>query len=300
MLTASACHGWFERACEYVRGMDDLTSNPTFPFGSRSTPRPPRRPCGDVAAFVLGVYPSALHVRWTLPSWWPGQQRVVGALAVADEPTVFWDGADAEELVAAWKESIEFREGDDQGDWGTAAAAGNGTSGRPVRERVLRPLGADVDETWFTDAVDRFFVKRGGRTRQQGDVIDAVYQPFAIASDLPSATIPPRPTPARLVEISVIEHRHRLRTELTEASAPVVITLGEEARQVLIGIADESSGPPMLRLDRRSLPPDEYGEPGTVRIGDHQAIWHAVVHPGNRDRFWSALHDEWIVRRTSK
>lgn len=41
---------------------------------------------------MLGVYPSALHVRWTLPSWWSGDQRVVGALAVADEPTVFWDG----------------------------------------------------------------------------------------------------------------------------------------------------------------------------------------------------------------
>ena len=78
-----------------------------FPFGSPSTPRPPRRPVGDAAVFVLGVYPSALHVRWTLPAWWSGERQVVGALAVADEPTVFWDGADAHERVADWKASIE-------------------------------------------------------------------------------------------------------------------------------------------------------------------------------------------------
>jgi hypothetical protein len=210
-------------------------TSPTFPFGSPSTPRQPRRADGAAAVFVLGVYPSALHVRWTLPSWWSGEQRVVGALAVADEPTVFWEGDDAHELVAAWKSSVGFREGDTPGDWGSARAAGNGTSGRPVRDRVLRPLGVDVDEAWFTDAVDRFFVKRGGAARQQGDVIDAVYQPFAAEAGLPSATIPPRPTPARLVEIAVTEHRDRLRAELVEASAPVVVTLGEEARQVVLG-----------------------------------------------------------------
>ena len=152
-------------------------------------------------------------------------------------------------------------------------------------------------DTWFTDAVDRFFVKRGGATRQQGDVIDAVYQPFAVEAGLPAASLPPRPTPARLVENSIAEHRQRLRAELVEASAPVVVTLGEEARQVIVGIADEASGPPLVPLDRRSIEHDGYGEAGVLRIGDLRVVWHAVVHPGNRDHLWRTLHDDWILRR---
>lgn len=248
--------------------------------------------------FVLGVYPSALHVRWTLPSWWRGEQRVVGALAVADEPTVFWDGADADELVSAWTASVGFRHGNGSGDWGQVTAAGNGTSGRPVRDRVLRPLGVEVDDTWFADSVDRFFIKRGGASRQQGDVIDAVYQPFAVEAGLPIASIPARPTPTRLVDIATSEHRERLRRELMEASAPLVVTLGEEARQVMIGVVDDASGPPLQPLDRRSLRPDLYGEAGMVRVDDTQAAWYSVVHPGNRDRAWCRLHDGWILRRT--
>ena len=216
---------------------------------------------------------------------------------MADEPTVFWDGADAVERVAAWKTSIGFRDGDSQDEWGTVAAAGNGTSGRPVRDRVLDPLRVDVDDTWFTDAVDRFFVKRGGKQRQQGDVIDDVYRPFAASVGLPLASIPVRPTTARLVDLAVSEHRDRLRSELVEASAPVVVTLGEEARQVLLAIADGARGSPLGRLDRRSIATERYGEPGHVRVGDWSAEWHAVVHPGNRDRFWRNLHDEWVRRR---
>jgi len=49
------------------------------------------------------VYPSALHVRWSR-----GDLNVQ-ALAVDVEPTVFWDGADAELRVAAWKGAVGFR-----------------------------------------------------------------------------------------------------------------------------------------------------------------------------------------------
>lgn len=63
-----------------------------FPFGAESTPRPPRKPKGEARVFVLGVYPSAVHVRWDLPLWaQTAERRAVGALAIADEPTVFWD-----------------------------------------------------------------------------------------------------------------------------------------------------------------------------------------------------------------
>lgn len=68
----------------------------TYPLGRSATDRPPRVPRADAEVFVLGVYASALHVRWQRPDG----AVMVQALAVDDEPEVFWDGADAAERIA--------------------------------------------------------------------------------------------------------------------------------------------------------------------------------------------------------
>src|SRR6478736_3504366 len=136
-----------------------------FPFGRPAGPRPPRKPSAARAeVLVLGVYPSALHVRWTPPRWATEQDpeiNAVGALAVDDEPEVFWNGNGEATLVERWKNAVGFRDGDQAGAWGTVRPAGNGTSGRPVVDRVLEPLGIDPSAAWFTDAVNTYFVKSG-------------------------------------------------------------------------------------------------------------------------------------------
>ncbi len=114
----------------------------------------------------------------------------VGALAVDDEPTVFWDGADALQRVEQWQEAVNFRDGDTRGKWGHVRAVGNGTSGQSVVKRVLEPLAVEAAHTWFSDSVDRFFVKTGGTARQQADVIQTNYKPFAQEVGLPAATLP--------------------------------------------------------------------------------------------------------------
>ena len=270
-----------------------------FPFGDLSTPRSPRRPQGECKAFVIGVYPSAIHVRWDLPSLASAKYgRSVAALAVADEPTVFWDGAGEAALVAAWKQRVGFREGDAAGEWGHVRGVGNGTSGRPVIDNVLKALGIDAADTWFTDAINEFFVKRAGALhRQQGDVLDAVYAPFAAEFGLPTANLPARPTPAALVALSKVDHRDRLRGEFVEAESPVVITLGEEARRVLVGIADSATGVPLAPLAQATMHESSYGEAGRVVIGDTSALWYALAHPGNRDSYWRGLHAAWQQRR---
>lgn len=85
-----------------------------FPFGRPSTPRPPRRPTSRPELVVIGVYPSALHVGWDPPAWARDELGVgrVGSLAVDDEPTVFWDGADAEARVERWRVEVGFHKGD--------------------------------------------------------------------------------------------------------------------------------------------------------------------------------------------
>jgi len=59
---------------------------------------------------------------------------------------------------------VGFRDGEETDCWGRVKPNGNGTSGVAVRDRVVKPLGTEVEAVWFTDAVDHFFVKRNGRT----------------------------------------------------------------------------------------------------------------------------------------
>lgn len=200
-----------------------------FPFGRPATRRPPRcPPSGSAELFVLGVYPSALHVRWQ-----PPDGRPIGALAVDDEPTVFWDGADAKERIEDWKKAVDWSP-----SWGTVGGAGgNGSSGRHVVDHVLTPLGVSADRVHFTDCLPTYFVKDGAGS--QRDAIDKYYEPFAARqARLSRADLPSRPKATELVRRAVAEEGVTLRQQLAEARAPRVVTLGQEAADVLAGIAD--------------------------------------------------------------
>jgi hypothetical protein len=169
-----------------------------------------------------------------------------------------------------------------------------------VIDRVVTPLEATPNAVWFTDVIDHFFVKSGGKRREQAEAIAADYAPFAAAVGLPTATLPPRPSIDALVRLGSSEHRSRLRGELIEAAAPVVVTLGEEARRVLVAIADFADGPPTQPLDGRRFDNPNvhtYGEAGEVAIAGHVARWYALVHPGQRSRAWQERHQGWIGRR---
>lgn len=226
--------------------------------------------------FVLGVYPSALHVRWTLPEG----GRVVGALAVADEPTVFWDGGDEDELIARWR-AEHF---DDA--WGTVGpATGNGSSGRKVVDHVLEPLGIDADAVWLTDCLPTYFVKSG--TGSQGAAMREVYDPFAASvPTLQSADLPSRPTPRALVRRAVEEEANELLRQIAEADAPTIVTLGQEAADVLAAI----TGADRVVLD---LGP-AYGERREITAAGRRRGWIPVTHPGNRAPSWAQRHRRWM------
>ncbi|MFM2183141.1 MAG: hypothetical protein RJB61_1435 [Actinomycetota bacterium] len=162
---------------------------------------------------------------------------------------------------------------------------------------MLAPLGISPADTWFNDAVDTFYVKHGGRTPQQGDVMRDVYDRFAASrSHRTPASLPPRPSPATLVETAVRLHRDRLRDDLVEASPPLVVTLGEEARSVLAAIADTASGPATVTLTRGATAERSYGRRGEVLVARRRMEWLALKHPGNSDPYWTRLHDEWTAR----
>lgn len=250
-----------------------------FPFGRDSTRRPPRAPDGRAALAVLGVYPSALHVRWTLPDG----SETVGALAVDDEPTVFWDGSGAAGLIEIWQDAVGWKD-----SWGSVGAAGgNGSSGVRVVEHVLRPLGVDRSEVLFTDCLPTYFVKDGAGS--QGQRIRTVYEPFAAAAGCPPAALPLRPKPSELVRLAVENEGRVLLDQLTGSSAPRIVTLGQEAADVLAAI----TGMDRVRLDRGP----GYGRTVPIELGGSRREWLPLTHPGNRHSAWAQRHAEWMALR---
>ncbi len=243
-----------------------------FPFGAASGRCEPRR-VSDASAFVLGVYPSALHVQWTHP------EARVAALAVAPEPWPFWPGDDQDDRVQAWRAEVGWQE-----EWGTARPAGrlNGSSGQAVAERVLAPLGLDFEQVWTTDALPIFHVHRVPRT--QGDAMSTRYDAFAAKRGLPLHNLATRPPVDQLVQRAIEQEAPRLQDELRKSQAPLLITLGNEALAVAAALL-EGDLPSRLRAD------EAYGKRHRVRLGAAQLEVLPLVHPGQRT--WLQAHDRW-------
>jgi uracil-DNA glycosylase len=246
----------------------------TFPFGR------PLRPClptadGPRGCFLLGAYPSALHIRWTPLE---GSGRRVKALAVDNEPEPFWNGADGSERVAAWQEAVGWR-----ARFGEPAPADklNGSSGRAVEREWLAPIGIDRSEVWLTDCLDTHHLSEGMR-----EAIDQVYAPFAEAHDLPVANLPRHPDTRAIVHRAQVD---RLRAELETARPEILVTLGNAALEVMRTLL-ASDGPTSL------VPDADYGLPIETDLGGRSVAWYALVHPGQRAEEWRGAHASWMAR----
>lgn len=251
----------------------------TFPFGVEATRCEPRR-VKDADAFVLGVYPSALHVRWQAP-----EGTKVSALAVAPEPWPFWPGTDSARLVEEWRAKVPWTDA-----LGTAVDTGprfNGSSGAWVEQKVLAPLGRDMSRVWLTDALPFYFVKPEGA---QDNAVKR-YNNFANVARLHPAKIPERPSAPDLVRRALDEESARLKSELRESATELVITLGNEALGVIRGLADDGSALP------RRLRTDSYGSRVPVKIDGRRYEVLPLKHPGQRGATWKSAHDEWVRGR---
>lgn len=107
---------------------------------------------------------------------------------------------------------------------------------------------------------------------------------------MPPAALPARPSPKRLIRLAVSEHAARLREEWRQSGAPLFTTLGEEAREVAVQLANHCEGPPSGQL--RSYD-DAYGQPGTIDLAGRSAKWLTLTHPGNTLRSWQPARQRW-------
>jgi len=148
---------------------------------------------------------------------------------------------------------------------------------------VLRPLGVDAAAVFFTDCLPTYFVKDGPGS--QGQRIRTVYEPFAAVTGCPPADLPVRPTPSVLVQLAVENEGRVLRDQLAGSGASRIVTLGQEADDVLARI----TGADRVRLDRGP----GYGMPVRIELGGSRREWLPLTHPGNRHQAWAVRHAEW-------
>ena len=128
-----------------------------FPFGQpvHSVTQQDRTP---KKVFVLGVYASAVHARWTGPD----DKTKIMALAVASEPYIFWRGDGAQEII----DKIDIPK--DAGKLIPAAKNLNGPSGNALDDLFLSPLGITRDDAWLCDLVPHSCLEQWVAARSPG------------------------------------------------------------------------------------------------------------------------------------
>lgn len=243
-----------------------------FPFGRPVTPRPPS---ASVArrVFILGAYPSALHIEWTPPK--PYKQ--IRALAVDDEPTPFWTGHDEEDRVRRWAEAVGFRP-----SWGKVRGVGrlNGSSGVWVEREVLHPLDVTHADTWITDCLDTYRASTGVGLR-----LNDTYEPFAREVGLPPAVLPSHPGENDIVREARSEHLDRLRQELRTCEPQLVVTLGNAALRVVGDLVEVKAVPTRLSVA-------SYGTRLPCRFDGRGIVWLPLAHPA-APAAYQAAHGRW-------
>lgn len=244
-----------------------------FPFGA------PVARCGDgipraTGAFVLGAYPSAVHVRWDPPSG--TQWKSIKAIAVDNEPDVFWSGDGAAEIVELWR-SRHFDEA-----WGTVAPADlNGPSGIWVRDHVRAPLiDVGLGAPFITDCLATY--------RLSNDAARAIadrYTPFvASVPELQDAAVGPHPSESRIVAEAVEHELTRLSDQINAARPELIITLGNAAARVLAAATGFKS--------KAFLHSDTYGQIREVTLDGLNLRWLPLIHPASPP-IWQGRHQDW-------
>lgn len=252
----------------------------TFPFGApvqRLAVDPPTR---QVDAFVIGAYPSALHVSWKTPDG-----RRVAALPVDNEPVPFWDGSGADELFERWR-SHYFKT-----QWGSVTpSAMNGSSGRKLFRDWIAPLGFGPDDYFVTDCLDTAMMSTGVERRvTAAGGESATYHQLIGALGLPPVAMPRHPSEGEIVA-QARGHHDRLRGQLAVAGATTLITLGNAAARVVAEVGGQTG---------RALERDTYQEVRHIDVGGRSYAWYALVHPAVRPP-WTETHRVWLEARGTR
>ena len=255
-----------------------MTSHGVFPFGRKvKVLRQDDRSQHEI--FVLGVYASAVHARWIGPD---GNQKVA-ALAVASEPSIFWNGDDADKIVSAIKIPSAL------GELLPAGKRFNGPSGKSLDGSFLAPLGIMREDVWLCDIYPYAMVNPN-----QIKAIQRHYARSASKYHLPQASLELAPThsPGK-------ERIRQILTELRRSGARTLVLLGDRPIQWFLS----AFRPECKRLSDFGTSPSEYGLAHPFELDGYKLDVLPLVHPRQASRLgkssasWGRIHDEWVQQR---
>ena len=222
--------------------------------------------------FILGVYASAVHARWTNPNG----NTLVNALAVASEPYIFWRGENANSII----EKIDIPPG--VGKLVPANPALNGPSGNVLDSLILNPLGLKRDDVWLCDLVPHSCINPA-----QKKAIEREYSPLSSKYGLPYPSVPPLPNP-----ITDEKRQREIEDELIESNATILILLGDLPIRWLLYIHDKRW--------KKLADFETYGQLHKTRIRERSIRILPLAHPrqigrlGQSSLGWYKAHKEWI------
>ena len=226
--------------------------------------------------FVLGVYASAVHARWSI-----GSEVKCAALAVASEPRIFWDGnpEEAAEIISRIKIPKEL---------GTLKPAGkhlNGPSAKVLDEHILAPLGFTRKDAWLCDLLPETRLNDN-----QQKVIDGIYEKYRKEYGLNEVTIPKRPS-----VFCDDERCKEILAEIEESKAELLILLGDIPIQQFLNI--------VAKVDYSSLKEYTdlygYGAKTETLINNRSVKILPMAHPrqigalGGHSATWFEAHQKW-------
>lgn len=254
-----------------------------FPFGKQLTKvqqkdRTPKK------AFVLGVYASAVHAKWTDHN---GKQKV-SALAVASEPNIFWTGNNAEQIIS----SITIPEQLGKLTVPTNKKL-NGSSGRALDELFLKPLNLCRQSTWLCDLLPESRVNEKQRL-----AIDKHYSVDLIDKyHLPLPTVPIFDT----AELNSESRRKEILEELEQSQADTLILLGDLPIYWFLRFYNKEYS----KLSQFGDTNKTYGREHKIQINNKTYKVISLCHPRQADRLgssnekWGQLHDNWTKEKNA-
>jgi len=252
-----------------------------FVFGRPVVPAKPVAD-GERTLFVLGAYPSALHVKWRLPH----DLGLIRAIAVDNEPEPFWNGDQEEAHFCSWKEAVSL-----QPAWGEVEMCPqfNGPSGKWVEQHILGPLGTKREDSWITDCLDTYYESEGAADRLDEAELVAAMKNLGI----PERRHDPHPSEDDIVKMALECHQPRLKAELDVANPQIVVTLGNAALRVFAALVDGGR----IRIKKLDAE-DGYGDAIDVAVLGRDLKWVPLAHPAAPEAYKKA-HAKWelAVRR---
>ena len=246
-----------------------------FPFGSplRTVEQ---RPVKDAKIFVLGVYASAVHARWLNPD---GTTRV-RALAVASEPTIFWNGTGETDLI----KSISLPR--EAGSLIVPGSGMNGPSGRSLDAHYLKPLGCTRSTAWLCD-----LLPQSRLNDRQAKAIREQYEPLARNLGLPDVTIPRVPK-----RYAARERAEAIAEEFLRSRADTLVTLGDVPLAEFVGALGLLNRPQIAKF---GTDPARYGRAHEFSLAGQRFELVPLVHPRHAARLGlhapalAHAHDVW-------